>query len=41
MRALSAAAKSMSRALYPGVAALAMLDAISPMRCERSSSAAP
>ena len=37
----SAAVKSMSRARYPGVAALAMLEASIDNRCERSASAWP
>jgi hypothetical protein len=36
-----AALKSMSRALYPGVAAFAMLDASIASRCERRASAVP
>src|SRR5690606_15773869 len=40
-RAWRAALKSMSRALYPGVAAFAILEPSIPRRCDRTSSAAP
>jgi hypothetical protein len=37
----SALAKSMSRALYPGVAAFAIFEVKRPSRCARNSSAMP